>query len=219
MGRPPQQEVDYPFRELPGVPPLPETGIPVELIRRRPDVQTAFNLLQAADRELAAAISNRYPRVSFSLSYSTAVNDTDKLFKDWAYSLAGNLLAPIFYGGELKAEVNRTEAVKQQRLYEYGQTVLIAFQEVEDALIQEEKQIESIQLIEEQVQLARQTIDQLRLEYLNGLSDYLDVLTALDQEQELRRDLLSAKLTLLEYRIALYRALAGGFETERENME
>jgi outer membrane protein TolC len=168
---------------------------------------------------LAAAISNRYPRVSFSLSYSTAVNDTDKLFKDWAYSLAGNLLAPIFYGGELKAEVNRTEAVKQLRLYEYGQTVLIAFQEVENALIQEEKQIESIQIIEEQVQLARQTIDQLRIEYLNGLSDYLDVLTALDQEQQLRRDLLSAKLILLEYRIALYRALAGGFETERENLE
>ncbi len=218
-GRVPQEEIDYPDRQLPSLPPLPETGIPVELIQRRPDVQTAFNLLQAADQELAAAISNRYPRVSLSLSYSTAVNDTDELFRDWAYSLAGNLLAPIFYGGELKAEMNRAEAVKQQRIYEYGQTVLLAFQEVEDALIQEEKQLESIQIIEEQIRLARQTIDQLRLEYLNGLSEYLDVLTALDQEQQLRRDLLTAKLTLLEYRIALYRALAGGFETERENGE
>ena len=219
MGRVPQKEIDYPYRQLPELPPLPATGIPVHLIRRRPDVQSAFNLLQAADQDLAAAISNRYPRVSFSLSYSTAVNDTDNLFQDWAYSLAGNLLAPVFYGGELKAEVDRTEAVKQQRLYEYGQTVLIAFQEVEDALIQEKKQMESIQVIKEQVDLARKTYEQLQIEYFNGMSDYLDVLTALDQEQQLRRDLLSANLILLEYRIALYRALAGGFETARETRE
>ena len=62
----------------------------------------------------------------------------------------------------------------------------------------------------------RQTYDQLRLEYLNGISDYLDVLTALTNEQRLRRALISAKLDLLEFRIALYRALAGGFEIARK---
>ena len=67
-----------------------------------------------------------------------------------------------------------------------------------------------------QVNLARQTYEQLRIQYFNGVGDYLDVLTALDQEQQLRRDLLSARLNLLEYRIALYRALAGGIETDRE---
>jgi outer membrane protein, multidrug efflux system len=62
------------------------------------------------------------------------------------------------------------------------------------------------------------TSKQLRTEYLNGMSNYLDVLTALHEEQRLRRDLLTAKLLLLEYRIALYRSLAGGFETEREQL-
>jgi outer membrane protein TolC len=49
---------------------------------------------------------------------------------------------------------------------------------------------------------------------LNGSGNYLDVLTALDGIQQLRRDLLSAQLTLVEYRISLYRSLAGSFETE-----
>ncbi len=216
LGFPPQHEIQYRPDSLPPLPPLPATGLPVELVRRRPDVQQAFHLLEAADREVAAAISNRYPRFTISASASLRANNADALFQDWAYSLGGNLLTPLLYGGRLSAEVNRTEAVKQQRLYEYGQTVLIAFREVEDALIQERKQLESIQVLEEQLVLAGQTYEQLQIEYFNGLSDYLAVLTALSQEQQLRRDLISANLTLLEYRIALYRALAGGFTTARE---
>lgn len=207
-----EHEIGYSPDSLPDLPPLPETGIPAELVRRRPDVQRAFHLLQAADREMAAAISNRYPRISISTSIALRANNVDNLFQEWAYSLGGNLLAPLFYGGRLSAEVDRTGAVKQQRLYEYGQTVLIAFREVEDALVQEIKQLESIQVLEEQLVLAERAYEQLRFEYFNGMSDYLAVLTALGQEQQLRRDLISAKLILLEYRIALYRALAGGFE-------
>lgn len=214
-GRAPQQDIAYQPDSLPSLPPLPETGIPIELVRRRPDIQSAYNLLLAADRDLAAAISNRYPRLSVSASTSLRSNNFKQIFKDWAYSFAGNIFAPIFYGGELNAEIDRNEAVKNQRLYEYGQAVLTAFREVEDALIQEQKQEERIEVIEEQIDLLRQSYEQLRVQYFNGASNYLDVLTALDQEQQLRRSLLAANLTLLEFRIALYRSLAGGFETDR----
>lgn len=216
LGVAPQGELQAVPDSLPQLPPLPETGIPAELVRRRPDVQTAFHLLQAADRDLAAAISNKYPRLSLSASTSIRSNDIDNLFENWAYSIAGNLLAPIFYGGQLRAEADRNEAVRNQRLYEYGQATLIAFREVEDALVRESKQSERIGVIEEQLALARQTYGQLRVQYFNGAGNYLDVLTALTQAQQLRRSLLSARLGLLEFRIALYRALAGGFETERE---
>jgi NodT family efflux transporter outer membrane factor (OMF) lipoprotein len=219
LGRSPQEEIIPPSDSLPEPPPLPETGLPAELIRRRPDVQNAYNLLKAADREVAAAISNQYPRFSLTASVSTAADNVDDLFRDWARSLAGNLLAPLFYGGQLRAEVDRTKSVKKQRLYEYGQTMLNAFREVEDALIREKKQLETIQSIKEQVNLAEQSYQQLRIEYFNGMGNYLDVLTALDEAQRLRRNLLSAKMTLLEYRIALYRSLAGGFETERETQQ
>jgi NodT family efflux transporter outer membrane factor (OMF) lipoprotein len=216
LGRPPQAGVEALPDSLPALPPLPETGVPTDLVRRRPDVQSAFHRLQAADRDLAAAISDQYPRLTLSASASTAAESAQDLFQTWAYSFAGNLLAPIFRGGALRAEVDRTDAVKQQRLYAYGQTILTAFQEVEDALIREQKQQEQIQRIRRQIELAQQAYEQLRTQYLNGTTDYLDVLTALDEVQQLRRDLLSARLTRIEDRITLYRALAGAFETGRE---
>ncbi len=211
MGRPPEQESQETAAKLPPLPPLPETGVPIELIRRRPDVQSAYNQLLAADRDMAAAISNRYPRLSFSAQLTTRGESADQLFKSWAYSFSAGLLAPLFYGGELQAEVDRNEAVKNRILYEYGQTVLVSFREVEDALIREVNQQERINSLMKQLELAGKSHKQLRAEYFNGLSNYLDVLTALEQEQQLRRDLLSARLELLEYRVALYRALAGGF--------
>ena len=215
-GRQPQLKTESSLDSLPKLPPIPETGIPIELVKRRPDIQSAYNRLRSADRELASAISSRYPRLTLSASLSSSAGNINDLFENWAYSVAGNLLAPVFYGGRLNAEVRRMEAVKKQRLYEYGQTVLTAFREVEDALIQEKKQKERIGSIEKQLALARQSYQQLRIEYFNGMGNYLDVLTALDEQQQLRRDLSSARLRLLEYRIALYRALSGGFEIQKE---
>ena len=216
LGQSPQSELTVSPDSLPDLPPLPETGVPTDLIRRRPDVQIAHHRLRAADRDLAAAISDQFPRLTLSASASTAANSANNLFQNWAYAFAGNLLAPIFRGGELRAEVDRTAAVRTQRLYEYGQTVLTAFQEVENALIQEKTQRERIARIEEQVDLSQRAYEQLRVQYLNGAANYLDVLTALDELQQLRRDLLAAQRTLVEDRIALYRALAGAFETDRE---
>ena len=66
--------------------------------------------------------------------------------------------------------------------------------------------------LQQQVRLAREAQQQLQLQYINGASDFLDVLTALTNEQRLRRDLLSARLDLYETRIALYRALAGSVD-------
>jgi NodT family efflux transporter outer membrane factor (OMF) lipoprotein len=215
LGRPPQNENFIAEKNLPELPPLPDTGLPLELIRRRPDVQQAYNLVLAADREMAQAIRSKYPRLSFDLSAQARSNNYNNLFRDWAYTLAGNIVAPLLYGGRLRAEVDRTEALKNQQLYLYGQTVLTAFREVEDALVREQKQKERIEVLERRLDLAQKTNKQLRLEFLNGLSEYLDVLLSLDQEQQLQRDILEARQILLEHRISLYRTLAGGFETER----
>jgi outer membrane protein TolC len=196
------------------LPPLPDTGVPVELINRRPDVLSAYYQLQASDRELAAAISNKYPRFNISVSTAVRSNTLEGLLESQAGAFAGSLLAPLFYGRRLKEEVNRAEAVRQQLTAQYGQIVLLAFQEVENNLIRELKLREQVDVLEDQLTLATQSLGQLRIEYLNGFTAYLDVLTILTQQQQLRRDLVEVRLALIETRIALYRALAGGFETE-----
>lgn len=216
IGKPPQNFSEIPQANFPELPALPQTGLPLELTRRRPDLKRAYSLVLAADRDMAVAIRSKYPSISLNLSAQARSNDFNSLFQDWAYTLAGNIVGPIIYGGRLNAEVDRTEAIKNQRLYEYGQTVLVAFREVEDALVRELKQKERISTLEKQLDLAAKTNKQLKLSFLNGLTDYLDVLIALGQEQQLQRDLINARRDLIEFRISLYRALAGSFETERE---
>ncbi|GHA78381.1 TolC family protein [Pontibacter akesuensis] len=215
LGQPPGEMATVPA-QLPDLPPLPQTGVPLQLVNRRPDVQSSFYLLQATDREVAAAISNKYPRLTLSLNAALRSNDLIGLAQSQAISIGSSLLAPLFYGGRLSAQVDQAEAIRQQQLNDYGQTVLIAFQEIENALVRETKQVQQIEVIAKQVELAEKTYGQLRIEYLNGFTPYLDVLVTLNQLQQLRRELVNTRLGLLEIRIELYRALAGGFETERE---
>lgn len=215
LGKQPQLGISMEESTMPNIPELPDTGLPLELVRRRPDVKQSFALLLAADRDMASAVQSKYPRLSLSGRGQLRSNNFDNLFDNWAYSLAGNLLAPVFYGGRLNAEVDRTTAIKEQRLYEYGQATLVAFREVEDAMVQDVQQTARLENIQRQLELAEKSNKQLRVEFLNGFSPYLDVLLGLDQEQQLRRDLVFAQLQHVQIRIALYRALAGGFDTGR----
>lgn len=218
VGQPPS--ADSPLGEgnaaasnLPTLPPFPATGVPAELVRRRPDVEAAFLRLEAADRDLAAAIANRYPRLTLGASLATTESDSTDLFDDWIRTLAGGLLAPLFRGGELDAEVDRAEAARAERVAAWGQATLSAFREVENALVLEAAARDRLASLETQLRFAERAREQLRYEYLNGSGDYIEVLLAVTEAQSLDRDRVAARLDLLDARLALYRALAGGFET------
>lgn len=213
QGLPPQEARYDTGAVLPDLPPLPATGLPSDLIQRRPDVQRDFLALWAADRDLASAISDQYPRLNLSASVSTIAESPERLFSEWIAATAGQIIAPLIDGGQRRAEVDRTAFTLRLRVAEYGQSVLVAFREVEDALAREQYQAELIENLTKQVELARQASVQLREQYLIGEAEYLDVLTAITQEQRLQRDTLSARLELVLNRIALYLALAGDFDT------
>ncbi|SHM84863.1 efflux transporter, outer membrane factor (OMF) lipoprotein, NodT family [Cyclobacterium lianum] len=204
---------------LPELGPLPNAGLPMELINRRPDIQSSFFQMEAADREVAVAISNTYPRLTFNFTGALRSNTLTNLVESQAASITSSLLMPLFYGGRLKAEKRQAEAFRDQQIQAYGQTVLLALQEVEDAMVRERLQRERIGYLEQQLKLAERAFQQLRVEYLNGSIAYLDVLVSLDQMQQLKRDLVGAELDQLLFRLALYRALAGGFETPIETGE
>jgi NodT family efflux transporter outer membrane factor (OMF) lipoprotein len=213
LGQPPQNfELPEVADSLPGLPASPATGLPLELVRRRPDLQRQYNLLMASDREMAVAILNRFPRLSLDLAAQARSNNYGDLFNNWAYTLGGNLIAPLLYWGRLRAEVDRAEAVKNEQLYQYGQSVLNAFLEVENALINEQRQRQQIAVLRSRLNMAQQTNQQLRTEFIYGVSQYLDVLLAQEREQQLQRDLVEAVQQQYEIRISLYRALAGDFD-------
>ena len=213
LGEMPQTATYNTGTNLPDLPPLPNTGVPSELLRRRPDVRRDFVAFQAADYDLASAISRQYPRLSLTGSLLNITESPETLFRDWFVSIGGQLIAPLFNGGELRAEVDRSAEIVSQLFYQYAQTTLNALAEVEDNLAREKYQLRRIEHLENQVTLAGRSSDQLREQYLIGDAEYLDVLSAITGQQSLQRRLLSARLELVLIRVSLYRALAGNFDT------
>jgi outer membrane protein TolC len=195
--------------KLPILPSLPETGLPVNLLNTRPDIRSSYLRLQAADYRVAAAVADRLPRLSISADISTTGERAGDLFNNWISSLGANLFGPLIDGGRRKAEVDRTRAVAKQEFYHYGQTVIEAIGEVENSLIQEKEQRKIITSLEIRLQLAADSIDYIAHRYRQGADDYQRVLLALLSHQGLQRTLLFNRLKLINYRIALYRALSG----------
>ena len=106
--------------ELPELPPLPHAGVPAQWIRRRPDVRAAELRVQAADRRVAAAVADRFPRLSLSVRAETSAERIHDLFDNWLAGLAANVVAPLFDGGLRRAEIERTRAAVSEQLDSYG---------------------------------------------------------------------------------------------------
>lgn len=212
-GQPPQTAAYLTGSVFPDLPPLPFTGLPSELLQRRPDVRANLLALAAADQDLAAAVLDQYPRLDLTASLVNSAESPETLFRDWFLSIGGQLLGPILDGGQRRAEVERRRALVCERFNAYRQSILIALQEVEDGLALERYQIERIEKLETQVELAEKASEQLLQFFITGEATYLDVLSANQSQQRLQRALLSARLDLILIRVGLYLALAGDFDT------
>ncbi len=211
LGRVPGREAFPRVVDLPPLPPLPTTGVPSELIKRRPDLRRARAELLAADRRVTAAVTDQYPVLSLTAGLSTSAENAKDLFSLWLANLAAGLAAPLIDGGSRAAEVDRTRAMVDEKLNAFGQSVLDALGEVEDALHDEARRREYADSLEKQLDLSAEVIRRMRDRYSGGNVDYISVLDALETHQDLERAWLTAKRQLLDDRIDLCLALAGGW--------
>jgi NodT family efflux transporter outer membrane factor (OMF) lipoprotein len=210
MGQAPAAQTSA--RRLPAPPPLPSTGVPSEILQQRPDVRAAQERLVAQDHRIGVAIAERFPRVSLSASTGFRAFELADLFQQFVWSLSSAVSATVFDGGRLSAEVRRQRARYDELLAAYGQSMLVALREVEDALAQEAQQRRLVEDLGAQLDASEATLQEARLRYGNGLSDYLPVLTALTGKQNTQRALIGARRQLLSFRVELYRALGGTWE-------
>ena len=216
LGQTPDTDLGVAGTVLPDLPPAPEAGIPAELLKRRPDVRAAELRAVAADHRVAAAIADRFPTLRLGASLPFQAAHFSQVFADFVWSISAGLSAPIIDGGVRRAEVDRTRAVAAERINNYGAVLLAALREVEDALVQERRQLAYLERVDEQVKIAHDTLREARSSYVNGLGDYLPVLTALRAQQQVELLQLREKKRLLEHRIQLYRALGGSWMSELE---
>ncbi len=210
-GQAPSAPLDWKAAALPTLPDLPDTGLPATLTERRPDLRQAWFEVESLRQGVVVARADRLPRLTLTASLSTTSGHWNNLFDTWAASLLGGITAPLFDGGQRKAEADRALYALQESVQNYTQTVLEALGEVEDALVREDHQQAYLAQLTQQVTLATQILDLTQLRYAKGATDYLNVLQAQKSLQDLQRQHLTAQRQLIEYRIALHRALAGGW--------
>lgn len=214
MGKAPQIDPEISRDDLPFLLPLPAAGIPAQLLENRPDIRAAQLRLESVGWNIAAARADRLPSISLTARSVFNSRHLDLLLDNWLLSLASNITAPLFDANLRAAEVDRLIAVEDENLAAYKQTVLIAVRQVEDALMTESRQLEHIEKLRQVIDTARKALDQATVRYMNGLIDYLPVLTQILSVQGLERNLIDQQTVLLTNRVDLFRALGGTWTSE-----
>jgi len=219
IGKQPKLDWQQTSIDLPDLPPMPEIGIPAEVLQRRPDVRRGYRQIQAADQRLAASIADQYPRISILANIETSSGSSvHDLFDDWLANLAANAIQPLFDADLRKAEVERQKAIVSERIHIWAQTILYALQDVEAALTWHQQQTQLLDNLKHQLSLARQTYQRNRESYIKGQVDYIRVLESLQSLQVLERSVIRAQSNLIQSRIYLYRSIAGRFDLSRPSL-
>lgn len=194
---------------LPPIDPVPDPGLPIDLLANRPDVMASGARLHAARWQWSAARAARLPAIRLTATARYSANQLDLVFSNWLINLAANLTAPIFDAGHRKAEVDRTQAAVDEQLAIYRHTVFSAFLEVENAMIQERNLHRNLVALEQEIDNARKALNEATNRYRKGLGDYLPVLTQLVNAQNLELSLIQRREEIVLTRIGLHRALGG----------
>ncbi|MEO8123601.1 MAG: efflux transporter outer membrane subunit [Burkholderiales bacterium] len=193
-------------RELP-------LSLPSALVRQRPDIQASEALLHVASAQVGVATANLYPQITLSASAGYDSLTLGKLFSGGSpvWTLGGQLLAPLFNGGALRAQQRAAEAAYDQALSQYQQTVLGAFRNVADALRALESDASALQAQLNADALARQSLALIDRQVALGALDLLAQLNAQLAVQQTRISLVQAQAARYADTAALFQALGGGW--------
>lgn len=197
-------------------PPAVPTGLPSELLQRRPDVLQAEANLKAATATVGVAEALRYPSISLTGSFGVESTDLSDLNSGDAetWGIGANLFAPIFNSGQLKAQADAARERTQQAMLFYEGTLQQSFREVEDALVAVRTYNVENEAQTRRALAARNAAKLSRARYDGGVVDYLEVL---DTERTLFNAELAQSQTLQFYYgsiVRLYKALGGGWSVE-----
>ena len=217
LGRYPASEIEA-RDELPTLGPPPNTGLPSELLMRRPDLVAAAADLRASTKRAQAARKALLPSISLTANGSTSVPSLalENLIEDPSsivWNIAASIAQPIYRGGALRAQARQSREASHIAAVSFATTALNAFREVESALSREHSlaaQEESLQIELEQAELSE---SQANRDYPQGLVQILSVLEAQRRAFNARFAMIALRNERLLNRISLHLALGGDFET------
>ncbi len=205
-------------KPIPLIPAQVAVGVPLDIMRQRPDVRSAERQLAAATARIGQATADLYPSFSLTGTLGLAASDTSNFFSGGSrfYSFGPSFNWNLFAGGRIRAQIKVQDALTEQALLTYEQTVLGALGEVDNAATAFFQQRRRVYALEQSVNAARRTLDlSLRL-YKEGLKDFQSVLDAQRSLFNADDDLAQARGELVGNLVQLYKALGGGWGPEQK---
>lgn len=193
------------FAELPA-------GLPSDLLTHRPDIRQAEQLLIASNANIGAARAAFFPRIALTAGAGSASSELAGLFKNgsWGFTLAPNLVLPIFDAGRNQANLDAAKAGRDIAVAQYEQTIQSAFREVADALAGRDTLASQLQASQAQLQAEAGRARLTQLRYDNGAASQLEWLDAQRSLFAAQQALVQTRLAYLQNQIALYKTLGGG---------
>lgn len=207
-------DFSVPVRPMVYVPPVIPTGVPSQLVERRPDVASAERTLAAANATIGIGYGAFFPQVTIAASAGFSASTLKHLF-DWPsrfWSVGPSTSQVVFDGGLYRAQLHQYEAIYNGDVARYRQTVLTAFQQVEDSLAATRTYSQQILSQEQAVKSAQEFLDLEMQRYQSGVDPYVNVVTA-------QTTLLNDQVTLntlhvqeMLSAVQLIEALGGGWD-------
>jgi len=213
-GRYPSGNFAFPETEFKALGPVP-AGLPSELIERRPDLIATRQALDARSYLVAEAKASRLPRFALTGEVGNSSADLLSLLGDNSgWSVSSAITLPLFTGGALKEEVKVQTASEASALYEYGEAILTALGEVEDALSSNLWLTRQAAHLTDLLQANEGALEISETQFLEGNLDLLSVLQSQNDVISAKTSLISIEAALRINRVELYLALGGSFTAE-----
>lgn len=189
------------------------SGLPSDLLVRRPDIRSAEQQLIAANANIGAARAAFFPSISLTAQYGSVSSELSKLFSSghWGFNFGPSINLPIFNGGRLRANLASSQLARDAAVSQYEKSIQIAFKEVSDALVSRTTLAEQSRAQAAQANAERKRFQLADLRYQNGVASYLDLLDAQRALFALEQADVQVRLAQQLNQIQLYKALGGGW--------
>jgi multidrug efflux system outer membrane protein len=201
---------------VPALPPQAHVGMPAELLRRRPDIRRAERVLASTTAQVGAATADLYPRFSLSGAFGfQSISASDLISAPSRFwSIGPRIFWPVFDAGRIRANIAVRNAQQEQALTLYEKTVLTAFEDVENSLVNYAKEQTRYRALMDAVAANRRAVQMANELYTRGLVDFLNVLETQRSLYASETELAQSETVMASNLVALYKALGGGWETD-----
>ena len=201
---------------LPAAPPDLPVGLPSELLRRRPDIRKAERELAAATARIGVSTAELFPRFSLTGSFGYQASESRTMFRDESnfWAVGPTLRWPILNFRRILSQIDVSKAVREEALARYERSVLIALEEVENALVAISRETLRSESLAEAVRANELAVQLAMDRYLAGVQGYLAVTDAQAALYAAEDQLAQSRQAQSQALIALYKALGGGWQEE-----